>query len=275
MDIFNPFADIVKIIAFYSDSKSVIRLPIVCSGFYLSLEDPIFWKKMMEKITRPHTYRPHTYGPVYHDWKKAYTLCVTLGLNSLLFNSDVNLVSIALSTQGFITEKDQAKVFFKACDSENVELIMLMLREAQIYSAFDEALNDSSAKGRNTIVKLLLNDRRMDMKGYESSAITDASINGRVSTVKLLLAHPTANPEYRCNIAIRKSAAFGRAEIVKLLLEDKRVNPTDYKNCAIELAYKNRNINECILVIELLLNDTRVISKLNNKQIEKYKACFC
>ncbi len=266
--IFNPFADIIKSIAFYLNPESLRRLPLVCSDFYLSLEDWKFWKKMLEIETKFVIYNSACCG-----WKRAYNLYVTGGIKALICDNDINVALISMSMEYFLYQKYQNKAFYNACESENLELVIMMLKKFKLYSTLNKSLNSSSANGRNTIVQLLLKDIRIKPENCANAAIINASINGHISTVKLLLVCPEVNIGDQSNLAIRKAALNGCVEMVKLLLSQKQVDPSDVKNSAIKLAYKNRNKNGCILVIKLLLNDTRVISKLNDKQIEKYKAC--
>ena len=79
-----------------------------------------------------------------------------------------------------------------------------------------------------------------------------AAENGHIEIVKLLLNDKRVNPAANMDQAIGSAAANGHIEIVKLtLLADKRVNPADNNNYALRLAaearrpYRNRQTIAC------------------------------
>ena len=66
-----------------------------------------------------------------------------------------------------------------------------------------------------------------------SKRLYDAVNNGNHEVVKLLLEDPRVDPSDRDNTAIGLTASFGRLDVVKLLLDDPRVDPSDHHNFAI------------------------------------------
>ena len=129
---------------------------------------------------------------------------------------------------------------------------------------FEEAIkNNKSAK-----IRLLLADPNVDPSfpignGY---AILDASENGYFEIVKLLLNDKRINPAIGYNYAISGSSKNGHIEIVKLLLNDKRVDPSQGHSYTIRQAHANGHKN----VVELLWKDNRVKNILKNDYIELY-----
>jgi ankyrin repeat protein len=64
-------------------------------------------------------------------------------------------------------------------------------------------------------------------------------MNGYVEVVKLLLNEPRVDPSADDNCAIRLASKNGHFEVVKLLLNDPRGDPSAYNNYANRLATKN------------------------------------
>ena len=79
----------------------------------------------------------------------------------------------------------------------------------------------------------------------------------QIEVVKLLLQDPKVDPSYQYNYAIIWASFNGHIEVVKLLLQDPRVDPSDQDNESIRLASKYGYIN----IIKLLLQDPRVDPK--------------
>src|SRR3972149_8675639 len=87
----------------------------------------------------------------------------------------------------------------------------------------------------------------------------DASQNGHYNVVKLLLEDKRINPADRYNWAIQLASRYGHYNVVKLLSKDNRVNPADENNLAILSASANGHYN----VVKLLLGDKKVINSFN------------
>ena len=105
------------------------------------------------------------------------------------------------------------------------------------------------------IIKLLLQDDRVDPTYGSSWAIRSASSNGHTDVVELLLKDGRTDPGAGDNYAIRAASRSGYKDIVELLLKDKKmVDPSDDHNWAIIIASMNGHKD----VVELLLKDSRV-----------------
>ena len=113
---------------------------------------------------------------------------------------------------------------------------------------------------RSSIVQKFLKLDHIDpaiekrLNGIVESAIHLASRYGHVEVVKLLLNDPRVDPSADNNDTIRWASLFGNVEVVKLLLNDPRVDPSADNNDAICLASNNRPFE----VFKLLLNDPRL-----------------
>src|SRR3990170_2153039 len=70
------------------------------------------------------------------------------------------------------------------------------------------------------VVKLLLQDLRVDPSDQSNDAIIWASQSGHVEIVKLLLQDPRVDPSGKDNKAIGFAISLGHIEVVKLLLQD-------------------------------------------------------
>jgi len=75
-----------------------------------------------------------------------------------------------------------------------------------------------------------------------------AAENGCTEIVKLLLDDPRVDPGANDNYAIRMAGKIGCTEIVKLLLDDPRVDPCAQRNYAIRMATKKGHTE----IVELL-----------------------
>jgi hypothetical protein len=101
---------------------------------------------------------------------------------------------------------------------------------------------------RSLIVQKFLKLNHIDpaiekaLNGRWESAISLASENGHVEVVKLLLNDPRVDPSAYNNDAIRWASKYGHVEVVKLLLNDPRVDPSVANNYAIRLASENEPI---------------------------------
>ena len=112
----------------------------------------------------------------------------------------------------------------------------------------------ATKNGHIEVVKVLLNDSRVNPAADTNYAIRLTAANGHVEVVKVLLADPRVDPTADGNYAIRWAARNGHTEVVKVLLNDSRVNPADDNNYAIRWAAKNGHLE----VVKVLLADPRV-----------------
>ena len=101
---------------------------------------------------------------------------------------------------------------------------------------------------------------------------------GHSEIVKLLLQDSRVNPGTCSNYALRVASELGHLEVVKILLLDSRVNPTAYANAAIKVA-SERGHSE---IVKLLIPRTdlshitsgkilNLAKEISNENMEKFK----
>ena len=143
----------------------------------------------------------------------------------------------------------------------HTEVVKLLLQDKRVDPSVgnNSVIRLASQNGHTDVVKLLLQDGRVDPSNNDNCAIIWASENGHINVVKLLSQDERVDPSDYNNKAIRISSANGHTDVVKLLLQDKRVDPTADDNYAIEWASENGHTD----TVELLLQDERVREKLD------------
>lgn len=77
-------------------------------------------------------------------------------------------------------------------------------------------------KGNIELVKLLLENSRVDPSIYNNYCIMMASERGHTEIVKILLKDNRVNPAIKNNYPIKTAKMYGHQEIVNLLIEDGR-----------------------------------------------------
>ena len=77
--------------------------------------------------------------------------------------------------------------------------------------------------GKTDIVKLLLDDHRVNPSDQKNKLIIYAAQGGRIQIVKLLLADPRVNPIDENNRAIKEAVKLYQENTIKILLSDPRV----------------------------------------------------
>ena len=160
------------------------------------------------------------------------------------------------------------KDFYEMIKLNYVEIVAGLIKEG-----FDSSHNDNyaiqlaSRNGHLEVVKLLLQDPRVDPSAKNNYAIRWTSRKSRLEVVKLLLQDPRVDPSVDNNYAIGYASENGHSEVVKLLLQDPRVDPSDDDNYAILLASDNGHSE----VVKLLLQDERVKNSLSEIRLANYQ----
>lgn len=114
-----------------------------------------------------------------------------------------------------------------------------------------EQFLDAVESGNTEKVKQFLS---IDPSYKDNLLIRRASALGFYDIVKLLLQDPRVDPGAYANEAIRMAVNGKHPRVVNLLLEDSRVNPADYHNQALRIAIASGNEE----ITDLLLSDSRV-----------------
>lgn len=118
---------------------------------------------------------------------------------------------------------------YRACEDGDAQTVKSILSaHPQLCPSFyrNWAINHACLNGYTEIVRILLEDGRVDPADPYNSPIIFASRNGYHEIVKLLLMDKRVDPADKNNEAIDGAGQYGHIEVVRLLLADWRVNPT-------------------------------------------------
>ena len=135
-----------------------------------------------------------------------------------------------------------------ACFQGYTDVVNILLQ----YPWIDPTLHDEKnisvidlaiKKGHLEIVKLLLEDSRIDPSEEGSFVLGLASEYGHLDIVQLLLQCPQVDPSDKNNYSIIFASQNGHLDIVALLLQDSRVDPTVEDNYAIQIATENGHLD--------------------------------
>lgn len=114
-----------------------------------------------------------------------------------------------------------------------------------------------------SVIKLLLEDERVDVAAGCNWAIRHSSYSGQTEIVKLLLTNDKVDPSDCYNCAIEQACLNGHIEIVTMLLESGKVDPSDNNNYCIRVSGNYHKI------MELLLKDERVDPSVDDCYVVK------
>jgi len=136
------------------------------------------------------------------------------------------------------------------------DVVRLLLQDSRVDPSLDDhyPIRRACQDGNADIVRLLLCDERVDPSAVSNHCLRHAVEGGHVEVVKMLLDHPKVDPADVNQEAFRRAAANGREEIVRLLLGDKRVDPAANDNQPIRDACERGHTE----IVKLLLKDKRV-----------------
>jgi len=147
-------------------------------------------------------------------------------------------------------------------NSENKKYVTWFLRNIKendnmyfLIENKNDAIKWASENGHHKVVKILLQDKRVDPSADDNCAIKWASDNGHHKVVKLLLQDKRVDPSAGDNYAIRFASENGHHEVVKLLLQHSKVDPSAEDNYAIRYASEYGHHE----VVKLLKNHKGVI----------------
>ncbi len=145
-----------------------------------------------------------------------------------------------ISFQRTISKSEKETIFFEGCEKGWFHFINKFLTQD---TTFDPSFHDNLAiryacmygssdiaveNGKIEVVKLLLQDKRVDPSANHNHAIRWAIEKGFSDVVEILLQDNRVNPSDFGNAAIRETSENGFFDLVKLLLKDKRVDPSDF-----------------------------------------------
>nr|QBK91392.1 MAG: ankyrin repeat protein [Pithovirus LCPAC302] len=153
------------------------------------------------------------------------------------------------------------------------DLLKIFIKDPRLNIRYGKKFIDKNSKAlfmavfgeHLEVLKILLDDGRVDPSAHDNFAIRLASGNGYTEMVKLLLKDSRVDPSADNNEAIEKASENGYVEVVKLLLKDLRVDPSANNNKSIFTANLQRHKD----VVKLLLDDPRVFNSLSEHMKKK------
>lgn len=143
-------------------------------------------------------------------------------------------------------------------DGIYVDLITLLLedRRINVVSHFD-AFSLACYQGHEEVVKLLLQDKRINPAESANCALQQACFNGHLKVVEMLLLDTRVNPSDCGNYALQNACRGGYTKVVELLLSQlkrTRVDPTQCGAYLIKTACDKSHLE----ILELLIQDDRI-----------------
>jgi len=132
----------------------------------------------------------------------------------------------------------------------------------------------SVGHAREKVTATLLKDKRIDFDSEKESiaeAVAVAIARGNTTILKMLLNDKRIDPSGDFNRPIKVACQFGNEEAVMLLLGDSRVDAsesdatTGQENFALYQAIDNGHLN----IVPMLLNDKKVKSKLSSSEFKR------
>ncbi|ORY47373.1 hypothetical protein BCR33DRAFT_764394 [Rhizoclosmatium globosum] len=193
-------------------------------------------------------------GALRHN--KCLTHHLDFSRNSAVWqcNDMLKIVNTLLLDKTFDPSCQGNRTLLWACERGDLDVVKVLLTDNRV-TFLDEAFLAVCSSAHEDVLRLFLNDTRIDPSVQDNLGLVDAAKFGSVSTVRLLLADPRVDPSRRTDLfAAAVCNSYEPEAIVKLLLEDGRSNPGGENNAAICLATIRRRA-ECV---EMLLRDPRV-----------------
>lgn len=140
----------------------------------------------------------------------------------------------------------------------HIEIVKILLQDKRVdpTARGHKSLFLACKYGHTDVVKLLINRYiGTEINSEEiNQTIVVSSQHGHTETVKLLLQYECIDPAFEDNSPFISACKGGHPETVKLLLQDERVDPAAQDDNAIGWACQNGNSR----VVEILLQDKRV-----------------
>ena len=140
-----------------------------------------------------------------------------------------------------------------ASEYGHLEIIEMLFKDDRVIEIWSDCIFNACRKGHTKIVRLMLQDKRINPTKSNNSAVMLTIKNNHLEIVRLLLADKRINPNFDQDILFRTICTDGNSELVKLCLLDKRFNPSIMHNYSIRIACENGHLD----VVKILLTDQR------------------
>ncbi|OJU80403.1 MAG: hypothetical protein BGO10_05760 [Chlamydia sp. 32-24] len=148
--------------------------------------------------------------------------------------------------------------FLQAVLGRQVETVKYLLSSKEYNfspSCYSNALIREAVKnGCTEIVKILLEDSRVDPGANHQECLLLAVRDGATAIVELLLKNAHVSPSVDGNLPLKIAAKVGHKEIVVLLLRDRRVNPATQKNYPLRMSAFHNHYK----IVKILLESSKV-----------------
>jgi ankyrin repeat protein len=166
---------------------------------------------------------------------------------------NLDMVKLLLANPQVDPRADSQYCFVVACERGYIDIVNLLLKDKRIdptafkYNAFFSA----AIAGRTDIMKILMADRTLQLP---NDLLTTVCMFEKPEMVKMLLEDKRIDPSHKNSTALRESCERGDTESLKALLIDKRSNPNHGLPIITKLHFRHGNLE----VAKLLLTDDRV-----------------
>eukprot|EP01117_Protostelium_nocturnum_P010000 TRINITY_DN3566_c0_g1_i1.p1 TRINITY_DN3566_c0_g1~~TRINITY_DN3566_c0_g1_i1.p1 ORF type:complete len:414 (+),score=88.97 TRINITY_DN3566_c0_g1_i1:165-1406(+) len=148
------------------------------------------------------------------------------GLYPLLtaYMNDVGLFQDVLSNG---TDLNLRELLVNSARNGLDEIVSILLQDKRINSSknwINEAVGLAATHGKDSTLKLMMKNKKVDLSENDNLAIIGAARNGHLSTVSFLLQQKRVDPSDQDNQPLRVAIASGNLPMFSLLMKDKRVS---------------------------------------------------
>jgi len=164
-----------------------------------------------------------------------------------------------------VNELSNEELVNRVISQKTTDLVDYALKRTLSPELNGELLKWSVSQNSKSLVKKILK-KEIDPQKF-GSAVSDTLKNKpNFDILNILIEYPKFDPSYRNNQLLRWAASNGHGHLVNILMKHPKVDPSDLNNSALVGAdvYEHKDI------IKRLLQDERVIKKLNSKQMKQY-----
>ncbi|NBO23474.1 hypothetical protein EBU94_09085, partial [bacterium] len=180
------------------------------------------------------------------------------------------LVKIILSKIN-VSKEREIRLLNLACQNGRSDIVKMLLDNG--FKPSEWSFYVSCQKGYVDIVKLLINDNRTDPNSHTNfgTALEAASNAGQYEVVKILLENPRVNPNIGGGGAIEAAIYRGHLDILKLLLDKVSIDrDLVVKNIFKKTEYYGFYLN-LKMVIKTLLESPKVVKHLTKEELSKWE----
>ena len=192
----------------------------------------------------------------YFNYEKIINYISTNLLQKVLFDKQLDIAELLLQ-HPIINLSDLDHSMWLASDLGYTDIVKLLLQNPKVDPSIlnNKALRLAVENGHSDIVKLLLQDPRTDPSVQNNKMIIFASGYGYTNVVEVLLQDPRVDPSVWDNNALISASEGGYTDVVKLLLQDPNVDPSVNRNEAMEAASYLGYTD----IVQLLIQDPRFV----------------